>query len=151
MWPVIVTIPLFGGRSLPIPAFGLMLVIAFLVSVGLMRRLVKHEGIPPAKIEPLFTIVLVGVVVGGRLFHVITNLGDFKGRWLDVVRIDKGGMVMYGGLIAVVLGGIWYLRRAKLPVWRIADVGAVCGALALGIGRIGCILAGCDYGKAVDS
>jgi phosphatidylglycerol:prolipoprotein diacylglycerol transferase len=59
-------------------------------------------------------------------------------------------MVMYGGLIAVVLGGLWYLRRAKLPLWDLADIGAVCGSLALGLGRIGCILAGCDYGKPVD-
>jgi phosphatidylglycerol---prolipoprotein diacylglyceryl transferase len=148
MWPVIARIPLpFGWKPLAIPAFGMMVVIAFLVSIGLMRRLVKREGVPPEKMEPLFTILLLGTVVGGRLFHVLTNLDDFKGHWVDVIRIDKGGMVMYGGLIAVVVGGLWYLRAAKLPIWRVADVGALCGALGLGIGRIGCILAGCDYGR----
>jgi phosphatidylglycerol:prolipoprotein diacylglycerol transferase len=127
-----------------------MVVIAFLVSTWLMRRLARREGIRGEKLEPLFMIVLVGTVVGGRLAHVLTNLEDFRDRWLDAIRIDKGGMVMYGGLAAVVLGGLWYLRRAKLPVWTIADLGAVCGAIALGIGRIGCVLAGCDYGKPVD-
>jgi phosphatidylglycerol:prolipoprotein diacylglycerol transferase len=152
MWPVIVNIPMpFGWKPLAIPAFGLMVVIAFLAAVGLMRRLVKREGVDPAKVEPLFTIILLGAVVGGRLFHVLTNLDDFKGHWLDVIRIDKGGMVMYGGLLAVVIGGLWYLAAARLPIWKIADVGAICGALGLGIGRIGCVLAGCDYGKEVPS
>jgi len=150
MWPVIATIPLpFGWKPLAIPAFGLMVVIAFLVSIGLMKKLAKREGVAPEKIEPLFTILLIGAVVGGRLFHVLTNLDDFKGHWLDVIRIDKGGMVMYGGLICVVVGGIWYLKARRLPIWRVADVGAICGALGLGIGRIGCILAGCDYGREV--
>jgi phosphatidylglycerol---prolipoprotein diacylglyceryl transferase len=150
MWPVIVTIPLpFGWKPLAIPAFGLMVVIAFLTAIGLMRRLLRREGVPPEKVEPLFTIMLLGTVVGGRLFHVLTNLEDFRGNWIDVIRIDKGGMVMYGGLIAVVVGSLWYLRYAKLPMWRVADVGAICGALGLGIGRIGCILAGCDYGREV--
>src|SRR5436190_20947392 len=147
MWPTLVTIPLpFGWGSLPLPAFGFMVVVAFLTGIGVMRKLARKDGIPPEKLEPLFTIVLLGTVVGGRLFHVLTNLEDFKGHWLDVVRIDKGGMVMYGGFIAVVIGGLWYLKAAKLPVWRVADIGAMCGALALGIGRIGCLLAGCDFG-----
>ena len=93
----------------------------------------------------------LGIVVGGRLFHVLTHLDDFKGRWIDVIRIDKGGMVMYGGLIAVfVWQGPLVPASRKLPVLRVADVGAIAGALGLGIGRIGCILAGCDYGKPVD-
>jgi phosphatidylglycerol---prolipoprotein diacylglyceryl transferase len=151
MWPIIASIPMpFGWGPLKIPAFGFMVVVAFLTSTSLMRRLAKREGIAPERLEPLFMILLVGTIVGGRLFHVLTNLGDFKGHWLDVVRIDKGGMVMYGGMIAVVVGGLWYLWRAKLPMWRIADIGAVCGALGLGLGRIGCILAGCDYGRSVD-
>jgi phosphatidylglycerol---prolipoprotein diacylglyceryl transferase len=127
-----------------------MLVIAFLSAVTVMRRLVKREGIEPAKIEPLFTILLLGIVVGGRLFHVLTHLDDFRGHWIDVIRIDKGGMVMYGGLLFVLAGTLWYLRREKLPFLRVADVTAIAGALGLGIGRIGCTLAGCDYGKPVD-
>jgi phosphatidylglycerol:prolipoprotein diacylglycerol transferase len=151
VWPIIVTIPLpFGWGKLPLPAFGFMVVVAFLTSIGLMRRFARKEGIAPAKLEPLFTIILLGTVVGGRLFHVLTNLGDFRDNWLDAIRIDKGGMVMYGGLIAVVAGGLWYLKAAKLPVWQVADVGAVSGALALGLGRVGCMLAGCDYGNPVD-
>jgi phosphatidylglycerol:prolipoprotein diacylglycerol transferase len=151
MWPIIVSIPMpFGWGPVKIPAFGFMVVLAFLTSTSLMRRLAKKEGIAPEKLEPLFMIILIGTVVGGRLFHVLTHLDEFQGHWIDAIRIDKGGMVMYGGMIAVVAGGLWYVWRAKLPVWDLADIGAVCGALALGIGRIGCMLAGCDYGKPVD-
>ncbi|HYC77966.1 MAG TPA: prolipoprotein diacylglyceryl transferase [Planctomycetota bacterium] len=148
MWPVIVEIPIpFTDLRAPIRSFGLMVVIAFLAATGLMRRLCEREKTATRDdLERLFFYELFAVVLGSRALYVLTSLGEFRGRWFDVIRIDKGGMVMYGGLIAVVAVGLWYLRRRKLPVWRIADVGAVAGALGLGIGRIGCLLVGDDYG-----
>jgi phosphatidylglycerol---prolipoprotein diacylglyceryl transferase len=149
MWPVIYEIPLFGG--LPIRSFGFMVVVAFLVATRFMQRRCEREGIANAEqLDRLFLWELVAVVAGARLMYVLTDLAHFQGRWLDVVRIDKGGMVMYGGLLGAVGVGLPILRRMKLPVWRIADVGGVAGALGLGIGRIGCLLVGDDFGKPCD-
>jgi phosphatidylglycerol---prolipoprotein diacylglyceryl transferase len=151
MWPVIFEIPLPGGGALPIRSFGLMVVIAFLVASSWMRRMCEREGTARRdQLEKLFFILLIAVVVGSRLMYVLTELDHFRTRPLDAFRIDKGGMVMYGGLIGCAVSGIWYLRRAKLPVWRIADTGGVAGALGIGIGRIGCLLVGDDFGRPCD-
>ncbi len=148
MWPVIFEIPLPGGSHLPVRSFGLMVVIAFLTATSWMRRICEREGTATREpLERLFLWLLVAVVGGARLMYVLTDLEHFQGRWLDVVRIDKGGMVMYGGLLGAVFSGIYILHKAKLPVWRIADTGGVVGALGLGIGRIGCLLVGDDFGK----
>jgi len=54
----------------------------------------------------------------------------------------------YGGFIgALIASAIFFRRHPRLPFWRIADL---CGpAIALGqaIGRIGCLMAGDDYGR----
>src|SRR5258708_24060898 len=54
----------------------------------------------------------------------------------------------YGGFIgALVASAIFFRRNPRLPFWRTADL---CGpAIALGqaIGRIGCLMAGDDYGR----
>lgn len=152
MWPVIFEIPLPGGHHLPLRSFGLMVVVAFLVATGWMRRMCEREGTADRdRLERLFLYELLAVVAGARLMYVLTDLEHFSGRWLDVVRIDKGGMVMYGGLLGAVFVGLWYLRKEKLPMWRIADTGGVAGALGLGIGRIGCLLVGDDFGKPCDA
>jgi phosphatidylglycerol:prolipoprotein diacylglycerol transferase len=125
-----------------------MVVLAFLTATAWMRRMCEREGTANREqLERLFLWLLVWVVAGARLMYVLTDLDHFQDRWLDVVRIDKGGMVMYGGLLGAVFSGIYILHRAKLPVWRIADTGGVAGALGLGIGRIGCLLVGDDFGK----
>jgi phosphatidylglycerol:prolipoprotein diacylglycerol transferase len=51
-----------------------------------------------------------------------------------------------GGLVAALI----YLRSKKLDWWFWADMGVVPLALAQAVGRIGCLMAGCCYGKETD-
>lgn len=151
MWPVLFEIPLPGGGALPIRSFGLMVVAGFLIASSWMTRLCKKEGTAtPEQLERLYFLLLIAVVAGSRLMYVATELDHFVAKPLDVLRIDKGGMVMYGGLLGCVGIGIWFLHRNKLPVWRIADTGGVVGALGIGVGRIGCLLVGDDFGRPCD-
>jgi phosphatidylglycerol:prolipoprotein diacylglycerol transferase len=55
--------------------------------------------------------------------------------------------VFYGGLVLAFVVALWYVRKHRLPVWPVAD--AVAPSIALGhvVGRFGCLLAGCCYGK----
>ncbi len=55
--------------------------------------------------------------------------------------------MFYGGLILAVIVALWYIRRHKLPMWTTTDVFAPGIALGHVIGRFGCFLAGCCYGK----
>ena len=59
----------------------------------------------------------------------------------------RSGGVFYGGLIAAVAVALWYLRRHKLPMWTMTDVFAPGIALGHVIGRLGCLFAGCCFGK----
>ena len=58
--------------------------------------------------------------------------------------------MFYGGLIAAVAVGLWLVRRYKLPVWTTADLMAPGIALGHVVGRFGCLLAGCCYGRPTD-
>ena len=58
--------------------------------------------------------------------------------------------MFYGGLIAAFLVGLWLVRRYRLPVWTTADLYAPGIALGHVIGRLGCLLAGCCYGRPTD-
>jgi phosphatidylglycerol:prolipoprotein diacylglycerol transferase len=54
--------------------------------------------------------------------------------------------VFYGGLIGALAVAWRYMRKARLPLWRTADVFAPGIALGHGIGRLGCFSAGCCWG-----
>jgi phosphatidylglycerol---prolipoprotein diacylglyceryl transferase len=55
--------------------------------------------------------------------------------------------VFYGGLIAAVLVAVLYLRWHRLPLWTTTDCFAPGIALGHAIGRVGCLMAGCCYGR----
>jgi phosphatidylglycerol:prolipoprotein diacylglycerol transferase len=60
---------------------------------------------------------------------------------------SPASLVYYGGLIGATLAGIIYIRWKKLLLWKTADILAPSIALGNAIGRIGCLLNGCCYGR----
>ena len=61
--------------------------------------------------------------------------------------LARSGGVFYGGLITATLVAFWYIRRHKLPFWTTCDMFAPGIALGHVIGRLGCLMAGCCYGR----
>ena len=58
--------------------------------------------------------------------------------------------MFYGGLILAVVVAFWYIARHRLPFWTTCDVFAPGIALGHVTGRLGCLAAGCCYGKPTD-
>lgn len=58
-----------------------------------------------------------------------------------------GGLTYYGGFIGASLMAVYVLRRDRFPFWKAADMAGFTVPLGLGFGRMGCLLAGCCYGK----
>jgi phosphatidylglycerol:prolipoprotein diacylglycerol transferase len=61
-----------------------------------------------------------------------------------------GGLTFYGGLLLCIPVGIWFLRRFKMRVWRLADLAGFAIPLGLGFGRLGCWFSGCCFGDVCD-
>jgi phosphatidylglycerol---prolipoprotein diacylglyceryl transferase len=61
-----------------------------------------------------------------------------------------GGLAYYGGFIGSSLGAIYLLRRDHFPFWKAADMAGFAVPLGLAFGRMGCLLAGCCFGRETD-
>ncbi len=151
MHPILFEIPKieFGNwfiGPIPIRLYGLMIGIGFLLGIYLASRRGKKEGIDPDRILDMGVYLLLAAIIGSRLLYVLTNLQEFSANPLEAFAIWKGGLVFYGGMLAAVPVGIWYVRKHNLPVWKTADVIAPYAALGHGFGRLGCFFAGCCYG-----
>ncbi|MFH0826661.1 MAG: prolipoprotein diacylglyceryl transferase [Candidatus Omnitrophota bacterium] len=129
-------------------SYGLMLAIAFAVSTFLLTRQAKKQGIPEDAIFNLAFIVFIAGVMGARLFYVIENFPHYLRNPLEVIMLQYGGLSWFGGLIAGLTAGVFYLRKKKLPILKVIDLLVPFVALGQSIGRIGCLLNGCCYGKA---
>ena len=141
----VIPIP-FTDISIPIYAYGFMLMVGFLVVVFVARIKAKSEGLNPEDISNLGIYTIFVGILGGRTFYVIQNLGSYKHNILDIFKIYEGGLVFYGGLLASIAAVIVYTKIRNLPVLKTIDIIAYAFALGIIFGRIGCFLNGCCWG-----
>jgi len=145
MHPILIQ---FFGFS--IHSYGVMLAIGFMVGISLAAREAVRTGADPEKILNLTFWILLSSILGSRLFHCIVFYPQYIREPLRILKLWEGGLVFYGGLLAAILVTALYTRIHKLNFWEVADLLMPSVILGLVFGRIGCLLAGCCYGKVCD-
>ena len=137
---------LFQYGRLTLYTYGLLIAAAFLSGLWLVGREARRRGLDPKQFQDLGYLVLIGALVGARLFYVLIEWEHFVDHPLQVFEIWKGGLVFYGGFVCAALASLWYVRAHRLPLWTVGDVIAPALSLGQALGRLGCFFAGCCYG-----
>jgi prolipoprotein diacylglyceryl transferase len=124
-----------GGLELR--AYGLAIALGVIAAVWIARRRWAARGGDPDDISRIALWAVLAGLIGARLYHVLTDLDRFEGRWLHVFAIWEGGLGIPGGLIAGVGTGAFIAHRRGLPVAELLDVVAPALPVAQAIGRLG--------------
>ena len=126
-----------------------MLAIAVMVGSWLLASAAHSKmGIKPDDIYDLAFWVVLSGMLGARLFYVLLNLDYFAASPLEIIMVQKGGLAWQGSLVAGLGAAILYIKSKNWPLFTLLDLAAPYIALGHAIGRIGCLLNGCCYGKA---
>jgi phosphatidylglycerol:prolipoprotein diacylglycerol transferase len=143
---------LFKIGPITIYSFGAMVALGFLTAYWISVAEFRRRGLPKPKdlASSLLLLAFVGGLVGAKLFHLLEHPEELRGDPLGAL-VSPAGLTFHGGFLVAAALFLWYIRRHRLPLWRIADAIAPALMLAYGIGRIGCHLAGDgDYGIPTD-
>ncbi len=131
--------------GLPIPSYGIMTALAYGAALYYCYKQQARLGLPKDKIFDLLFWIIVGALLGGKLFYIWFNFDSFSAS--SLIEKIRYGFVFYGGFLGGITAGIIWLKKYKKPLLPALDFFAVPLALGHAIGRIGCFLAGCCYGK----
>lgn len=142
MRPILFDLP-FIAR--PVYAYGALLYLSLIVGWMLTIALAHRDGLSPRLAKSCFFVTAIAALVCARLLFVLTNLDRFD-RVSDIFNVANGGLVAYGGFLGGLFGSIAFCRVTRMPllVWADCAVPSLCMGLA--ITRVGCLLAGCDFG-----
>ncbi|MGA1869266.1 MAG: prolipoprotein diacylglyceryl transferase [bacterium] len=143
MYPI-----LFRIGPITIYTYGFALALAFLLSGLIIIREAKKAGIDHGKVMDVFFYSLLAGLIGSRILYVLFNMGDYWPHIWKIFLLWEGGLVFYGGLLGGAPVCLWLIHHYNLPVWPVIDIIILPGPLAHAIGRIGCFMAGCCYGKS---
>jgi len=138
---------LFNLFGKDIYTYGIMAALGFLCSILTWVWMSRHEQHAPGFAADLGFWLMTSGIVGSRLAYVIANWAYYRTAPLEIFRIDQGGLIFYGGLILASIALIVFARRHKIPLWHMADFAIPGLAIGHALGRVGCFLNGCCYGR----
>ena len=142
--------PIEAG-PLPLHTYGLMLATAFLLAIHVAGREADRSGLmTKAQLNDFAFWVLISAIVGAKALFIVVNWSGPNGYGAHPERIFdllSGGLVFYGGFIGAALAGVIWAKKNRVDFRVLADVCIPSVALGHFFGRLGCIAAGCCYGK----
>ena len=151
MYPELFRIPYI---DYPISSFGVMLATAFLVGLWLTSRQMVEKGLDPEKGQTMLLYVMVGGVLGSKLYFAFDNWLLGNGTLASLLFAGPGigcaGLTFYGGLLGGTLGAAIGCRIHDLDLRTFANCAAPALAVGQALGRVGCFLVGDDYGRKTD-
>ena len=132
-----------------IHTYGLLLALAFITGIWLTSRKAQQEGLDPDKIWNMGFIVIVSALVGAKILLFLSDFSYYSQNPREILSLYtlRSFGVYYGGLLLSLGAATWYLRKSGLPAWKVSDLAAPGIALGQSIGRLGCLSAGCCFGK----
>jgi phosphatidylglycerol:prolipoprotein diacylglycerol transferase len=133
--------------SLTVRWYGIMVAVAVVSALAITLREAKRLGVPH-DIYGLFLWGIIGGFIGGRLAHVI----DYWEYYIANPRelIGFAGLALHGTIIGVLVAVWIYMMVRRVPFSSLAGVGdavALGASLAQAVGRVGCTINGCCFGK----
>ena len=153
--PVLVHIGPFAIRW-----YALAYIAGIILGWRYVAGLVKAERLWPlrgpaasvAQIDDLVLWITLGVIIGGRLGHVIFYTPNII--WTDPLEIFKtwhGGMSFHGGTLGVIIAVIAFARINRLDIFRLGDVVVASVPIGLFFGRLANFINGELWGRPTDA
>ena len=145
MHPRLLTTPFFTLHT-----FGVLLATAYVAAFWWLIREGRRERVDVDALSSLAFWAIAGAIIGAKALMIVRELPEYvanPGAAFSLSVLTSAGD-FYGGFIGgLIASALFFWRHPRVPFWKTADM---CGpAIALGqaIGRIGCLMAGDDYGR----
>jgi phosphatidylglycerol:prolipoprotein diacylglycerol transferase len=139
----------FRLGSRPIYWFGIMMALAFMAAMSHWTLLGRKTSRDTSIAGDLALWLMVGGIVGARIAYIVANIHFFMQAPMEMIRVDQGGLVYYGGFIGATITLIILARCRHESFLSLVDFTVTALPLGHALGRIGCFLNGCCHGRDV--
>ncbi|MFI5361689.1 MAG: prolipoprotein diacylglyceryl transferase [Elusimicrobiota bacterium] len=131
--------------------YGAMVVTGGVLFFWLLRRRMKAIGIKTDDdFWVLVNVLLLSGFLGGRFLFVFEYTRWFSADFWKTLVSPASGYSVLGSFVAVPLASWWYCRWKQLSFLRLFDTVCALAPFWHAVGRLGCLLAGCCFGRPTD-
>jgi phosphatidylglycerol:prolipoprotein diacylglycerol transferase len=143
-FPVVDPVAVHIG-PIPIRWYALAYIAGFAFGWIYMRALAGNDSLwragqprpSRAAVDDLLAFVALGIIIGGRLGHVLFyDPGFYLSHPEEIVQTWKGGMAFHGGLLGAIVAILIFARRDTTPLLTLSDICAAVAPIGLFFGRL---------------
>ena len=137
--------------SFSIAIYGIIIALSMLLGIVMAAKMAPRLGVDPDKIWDISVWIIIFAIVGARIYYVIFFWDFYKDDPLQIFNLRRGGLAIYGGIIACVILIIVYSKKHGISWKRMLDTimfGLVLGQIT---GRWGKFFNREVFGEYTDS
>lgn len=123
--------------SLSIRFYGIIIAVGMLLAVIYGCKRCKQFGISVDDLTDAVLALIPTAIIGARLYYCIFQWDQYKNDLISVLYIWEGGLAIYGGVIAAMLGAFIFCRIKKIKPLALLDLIALGLLIGQAIGRWG--------------
>jgi prolipoprotein diacylglyceryltransferase len=142
---------LFQAGSFDVSGYAAAMLLAILVALGTLLWRTRRLAVDAHVISVVMLVAVVGGWMGSRGLPLLLPASGSAADWSRLLPTEQAGHSATGFLLgclpALVLLAAWKRREA----WRYADAIGPSLLLALALAKVGCLLAGCCFGRPCNS
>lgn len=124
-----------GGFS--IAFYGVIIGIGMICGILVAQSDAKRRGQDPELYLDFAIYGMLFAILGARIYYVVFQWGYYKDNLTEIINLRKGGLAIYGGIIAAVITLYVFAKKKNMPFFSMGDtaiLGLVTGQI---IGRWG--------------
>jgi len=129
--------------------YGVLAAVGFILGLWWAHRQASRAGLDPGKVWNLGVYGILIALVTAKVWLVLTSWNYFMANPREMFSIStiQSAGTFYGGMLGALVWVVLYTHFQKMPFLAVLDVVAAPVALGHAIGRVGCFMAGCCFGK----
>jgi phosphatidylglycerol:prolipoprotein diacylglycerol transferase len=140
---------LFHIGSFAVRSYDVMVVLGMTVGLSLVCWRASRFGLSRARVLAGGIGIILVSLAGSRLGNVLIDLGYYVRNWREVFSLWGTGF--QGALLTGIVATLVVARMLGISFWQLLDLFAPGVVLGQAIGRLGCFLNGCCYGRPTSS
>lgn len=137
------TLTKISAGHLTLQVWGFFVALGFLWALSMSLRAARRNRLDEDVVWSVMILALLGMIVGGRIFYLISDPAAGPSAWLDTHR----GFSLLGGAVLAGVTVLAYLRFRKQDYLRFFDLLTPGFIVALLWTRVGCLLVGDHVGR----
>lgn len=127
----------FNILDFPIYYYGVILAVSIFLGIVVSNKVALKEYFLPSLIPNIATSVIIGGVVGARLYYCLLNYSVYLKNPMEILAVREGGLSIHGAILGGLIVVFFQAKRNNIKFLKLCDIFAVGLPLAQALGRWG--------------